>query len=119
VAVRRIVANLPARDPAALAGFYQKLLGLETVMDLGFLVTLAGGEAPIQLGLGREGGADTPLPVVSIEVDDLEDTLARARGLGAPIVHGPTREDWGVRRFFLRDPEGTLVNILSHDDSQP
>jgi catechol 2,3-dioxygenase-like lactoylglutathione lyase family enzyme len=40
--------------------------------------------------------------------------LARARALGAPIPHGPVTEDWGVRRFFLQDPEGNLVNVLTH-----
>ena len=23
-------------------------------------------------------------------------------------------EDWGVRRFMLREPSGTIVNVLSH-----
>lgn len=119
MAVRRIVANLPARDPVALARFYESLLGLGSVMDLGFIATLAGGEGPVQLSLAREGGAGTPLPAISVEVEDLAPVLERARALGAGIVHGPVRETWGVTRFFLRDPEGNLVNILSHGDSQP
>ncbi len=119
MAVRRIVPNLTARDPAGLARFYAGLLGLETVMDLGFIATLAGDAAPVQLSLASEGGAGTPVPAISVEVDDLDATLARARTLGAVITHGPVRETWGVRRFFLRDPEGNLVNILSHGDDQP
>jgi hypothetical protein len=23
-------------------------------------------------------------------------------------------EEWGVRRFFVRDPNGRVVNVLSH-----
>lgn len=112
--VLRIIPNLNAPDPAALAQFWQAVLGLRPVMDHGWIVTLAGGPQTGQLGLAAQGGADTPVPAVSIEVDDLDDCLARARAAGAVITHGPVTEDWGVRRFFLRDPAGNLVNILSH-----
>ena len=30
------------------------------------------------------------------------------------IEYGPANEPWGVRRFYVRDPFGRLVNILSH-----
>lgn len=112
--VRRIVPNLPARDPAALARFYQDLLGLGLAMDHGFIATLAGETAALQLSLARDGGSGQPVPAISVEVDDLAQVLARARDLGAVITYGPAREPWGVERFFLRDPEGNLVNILSH-----
>jgi catechol 2,3-dioxygenase-like lactoylglutathione lyase family enzyme len=115
MSVRRIVANLPARDPAGLAAFYRDLLGLESLMEMEFITTLGGGpDRPVELSLAREGGGGTPLPAISVEVDDVDATLERARERGATIVYGPVDELWGVRRFFLRDPEGTLVNILSH-----
>ena len=114
--VLRIVANLPGDAPAAIAAFYRDLLGIDIVMDLGFLVTLeAGAPAPVQLSVGSEGGSGTPLPALSVEVTDLDETLAKARHLAAPIVYGPVKETWGVRRFYLRDPAGTLVNIVSHN----
>ncbi|QIK41443.1 VOC family protein [Pontivivens nitratireducens] len=47
-------------------------------------------------------------------VFDLDATLARARSVGAEITYGPVVEDWGVRRFFLRDPAGYLLNVLTH-----
>jgi lactoylglutathione lyase len=115
--VRRIVANLAAEDPSATAAFYEGLLGLPRVMDLDFIVTLAapGSTQPPQLSLARDGGAGWPLPHLSIEVDDLDAVLARAGAAGAEVTHGPRREAWGVRRFYLRDPDGRLVNILQHD----
>lgn len=113
--VLRIIPNLNAPDPAALAGFWQRVLGLAPVMDHGWIVTLAGGTQAAQLSLAAEGGAGTPVPVVSIEVDDLDACHARALAEGAAILRGPVTEDWGVRRFFLRDPAGNLVNILSHE----
>ena len=57
MAVLRIVPNLPARDPAALARLRAEVLGLEQVMDLGFIVTLAGGGQRGALSLASEGGA--------------------------------------------------------------
>lgn len=114
MAVLRIVANLPAPDPGALAAFWSGVLGLDPAMDHGWIVTLAGPAQTAQLSLAAEGGAGTPLPALSVEVDDLPDCLARARAAGAEITYGPVTEEWGVRRFFLRDPAGNLVNILSH-----
>jgi hypothetical protein len=29
-------------------------------------------------------------------------------------VYPLTNEPWGVRRFFVKDPSGTIVNVLSH-----
>jgi len=112
--IRRIVPNLPARDPQALAAFFCQVFGIETVMDGGFIVTLAGSTQNTQLNLAAEGGAGTDIPAISVEVDDLDETHARALLIGADIVYGPVEETWGVRRFYLRDPEGNLINILTH-----
>lgn len=113
--VRRIVANLAAADPPAVAGFYAELLGLETVMDMGWIVTLAADtEARPQFSLMQEGGSGTPVPDLSIEVDDVDAVLDRALSMGVEITYGPADEPWGVRRFFVRDPTGRLVNILQH-----
>ncbi|QJD16559.1 VOC family protein [Paracoccus sanguinis] len=112
--VMRIIPNLTAPDPAALARFWAEVLGLAPVMDHGWIVTLAGGTQSAQLSLAAEGGAGTPVPAVSIEVDDLDACHARALAAGGTVTHGPVAEDWGVRRFFLRDPAGNLVNLLSH-----
>ena len=113
--VLRIVPNLPTRDPAALAAFYRDLFELDIVMDHGWIVTVAASTkmAP-QLGLAREGGAGTPVPDISIEVDDVDRVHAQVVGRGYEIVHPLTSEAWGVRRFFVRDPDGHIVNVLSH-----
>ncbi|MFI0396365.1 VOC family protein [Paracoccus jiaweipingae] len=84
---------------------------MDLIMDHGFIVTLGAGEQRTQLSMAREGGAGTDLPCLSVEVDDLDPVVARA---GDAVCYGPVTEDWGVRRVFLRDPEGNLVNILQH-----
>ncbi len=115
--VLRIVADLETREPGNLAAFYAELLDLEIVMDQGWIVTAASQENTLaQVSFLSEGGSGTPCPALSIEVDDLDDTLKRARGMNCDIEYGPEIEPWGVRRFFVRDPAGNLLNILSHQE---
>lgn len=113
--VKRIVANLAVEDPACAARFYRDVLGLELLMDHGWIATWgAGGQTSVQVSFATQGGSDTPVPDLSIEVDDLEDALLRVRRAGIAIEYGPITEPWGVRRFYVRDPSGKLVNILAH-----
>lgn len=115
MSVRRIVPNLQAADPTKAREFYGELLGLDLVMDHKWLVTYASGERmAAQISIASEGGSGTPVPGVSIEVDDVEDIYRRAKSAGFEIVYDLTDEPWGVRRFFVRDPFGTIVNILIH-----
>lgn len=113
--VRRIVANIAAEDLSAAKAFYGDVLGLDPLMDHGWIVTYGSTtQMSLQVSIAREGGSGTPVPDLSIEVDDLEDTLARVRAGGFAVEYGPADEPWGVRRFYVRDPFGRLVNILSH-----
>ena len=113
--VLRIVTNIAAADPAKAAAFYQRVFGLTVVMDHGWIVTLASKEAMApQLSVASQGGSGTPVPDLSIEVDDLDATYQRASDDGHEIVYDITDEPWGVRRFYVRDPFGKIVNVLSH-----
>ena len=115
MAVRRIVANIAAPDPGAAKAFYGGILGLDVVMDMGWIVTFAADTAGTpQVSIASEGGSGAPVPDLSVEVDDPEEVLARAEAAGLRPEYGPVTEPWGVRRFFLRDPFGRLVNILAH-----
>jgi lactoylglutathione lyase len=114
--VKRIVANVAASDLAKASAFYEKILGLEVLMDLGWIRTYGSSlKMTIQVSVMSEGGADTAVPDMSIEVDDVEEALTRVRKAGIAIEYGPATEPWGVRRFYVRDPFGKLVNILQHD----
>lgn len=114
--VTRIVANVATPAPAAAKAFYQDILGLELLMDHGWIATFGSSErAMVQLSFASEGGSGTPVPDLSIEVDDLDEALRRVQAAGIAIVYGPASEPWGVRRFFVRDPFGRLLNLLAHE----
>jgi len=114
--IKRIVPNISGRDLTKARQFYGDILGLETAMDLGWIVTLASSNETTmpQLSIAVEGGAGTAVPDLSIEVDDLDEAMNRLQAAGIAIEYGPVTEEWGVRRFYVRDPFGKLLNILSH-----
>jgi catechol 2,3-dioxygenase-like lactoylglutathione lyase family enzyme len=114
--VIRIVANIESADVTAAHDFYHHLLGLELLMDLGWIRTYGSkARMPLQLSIAAEGGSGTPVPDLSIEVDDLDELLARLAKAGISSEYGPVNEPWGVRRVYVRDPLGKLVNFLQHE----
>ncbi|MBN7822134.1 VOC family protein [Bowmanella yangjiangensis] len=116
MAVKRIVANISAPDTDKACAFYTAIFDLELVMDHGWIKTLsAGNSMTTQISLASQGGADTEVPDLSIEVDDLDAVLSRVKAAGIALEYGPTFEPWGVRRFYIRDPQGTLINVLQHN----
>jgi catechol 2,3-dioxygenase-like lactoylglutathione lyase family enzyme len=114
--VKRIMSNTATSDLTKAAAFYGDILGLELIMDHGWFQTYgSAAKMTVQVSFGSEGGSGTAVPDLSIEVDDLEAALARFKNAGVPIEYGPASEPWGVRRFYVRDPFGKLVNILQHE----
>ncbi|MGH8462091.1 MAG: VOC family protein [Stenotrophobium sp.] len=114
--VLRIVANIETADISRADAFYRDVLGLDLAMDHGWIRTYgSGAKMTVQVSFASEGGSDTPVPRLSIEVDDLDAALRKVRKARIPIEYGPTSEPWGVRRFYVRDPFGQLINILQHE----
>src|SRR5262249_19087221 len=114
--VKRIVTNLAAADVSKAKQFYADVLGLEVVMDQGWIVTLAAPAKMVpQISIASQGGSGTAVPDLSVEVDDLDEALRRVRAFGLALESGPTSEPWQVRRFYVRDPLGRLINILVHE----
>ena len=117
MSVLRIVANLQTDTPQGLAQFYEQIFGLEKVMDFDWIITsTTNKDARVQVSFASEGGSGTPVPALSIEVDNIEDVLSRTQEYGIDVEYGPVDEPWGVRRFFIRDPQGNLLNVLAHTD---
>jgi len=113
--VKRIVANVETQNISKATYFYGEMLGLDQLMDMGFIATYGSHEKmDTQISFLSEGGSGTPVPDLSIEVDNLDSALTRVKEAEIPIEYGPVEEPWGVRRFYVRDPFGKLDNILTH-----
>lgn len=114
--VLRIVADIETPDVQKADAFYGDVLGLDLAMDHGWIRTYTSkAKMAVQVSFATEGGSGTPVPHLSIEVDDLDEALQRVKRAAIPIEYGPVSEPWGVRRFYVRDPFGKLINILQHE----
>ena len=111
--VSRAVPNIRSDRPAETREFFVDLLGFEVAMDLGWVVTVASPtNSSAQVTIISND--DPAAPGISVEVDDVDAVHARAVEKGFEIAYSLRDEDWGVRRFMLREPGGTIVNVVSH-----
>jgi catechol 2,3-dioxygenase-like lactoylglutathione lyase family enzyme len=111
----QVTTNLPVADIEAAKGFYTDFLGLSNErFNLGWVARYVSpdNEAHVQLVSGDATAPEDS--VMSIHTDDLDGAYAEAQQRGYEIVHPITIEPWGVRRFFVRAPDGNLFNIVSH-----
>ena len=113
----RITANLRVADVEAAKSFYTDYLGLSTEeFNLGWVARYTSPDtgANVQLVTGDATAPEDS--VISIHTDDVEAAYDEAQKLGYEIVHPTTTERWGVRRFFVRAPDGNVINVVSHRD---
>jgi catechol 2,3-dioxygenase-like lactoylglutathione lyase family enzyme len=111
----RIMADLQVDDIEASKAFYMGFLGLGMEeFNLGWVARFTSPEtgAMVQV-LTRDETAPVD-PVLSVQTDDVEGAYREAQELGYEIVHPLTVEAWGVHRFFVRAPDGTVLNIVGH-----
>jgi catechol 2,3-dioxygenase-like lactoylglutathione lyase family enzyme len=115
--IRRAVPDLTSVDLARSREFYRDFLGFNVGMDLGWVINFVSPDNPtaqvIVMSEDRSAGTE---PNLTIEVDDVDRLHGRAVELGLEVVHPLTDEPWGVRRFFVKDPDGNVVNVVSHRD---
>jgi hypothetical protein len=113
VTISRAVPNIKSDRPAETRDFFVELLGLEVAMDIGWIVTVASPTDPtVQVSIISND--DPAAPGISVGVADVDAVHAKAVELGFDIVYPLRDEEWGVRRFMLREPSGTIVNVVSH-----
>jgi catechol 2,3-dioxygenase-like lactoylglutathione lyase family enzyme len=114
MSIRRVVPDLRTDSIPACREFYG-LLGFDEVMNLRWVTTLASPSNPTAqlIFQGTDAKADIH-PDFSVEVDDVDAVHAAVVAAGGEIVHSLRDEPWGVRRFFVRDPDGRVVNVVSH-----
>jgi catechol 2,3-dioxygenase-like lactoylglutathione lyase family enzyme len=113
--ILRIVPNIAAKDIESAKRFYEGILGLHIAMEMGWITTFEAGSPMLpQLSVAAHGGSGTDVPDLTIEVEDFDKALGRLQNANIAIEYGPATEPWGVRRLFVRDPFGRLLNIMQH-----
>src|SRR6476469_3794009 len=115
MSIKRVVPDIMSESMDESRKFYTEFLGFDLAMDMGWVLTFASPSNPTaQITVVRRTEKTMPQPNMSIEVGDVDAVHAKALELGVPIVYPMTNEPWGVRRFFVADPNGVIINVLSH-----
>jgi lactoylglutathione lyase len=121
--------RLLVSDFDACFRFYRDVMGFRALWGeegSGYASFTAGSGAQLAL-FGRQAMADAigagHLPqdavcqdraMVTLEVEALEGTMAALQARGATFVTGiQDHPEWGMRAVYLRDPDGTLIEISS------
>lgn len=111
----RIMANLRVADVEAAKSFYTDYLGLSTEeFNMGWVARFTSPYSGANVQLVTRDAAAPEAPVISVHAADVDGAYEEARRLGYEIVHPLTTEPWGVRRFFVRAPDGNVINIVQH-----
>jgi len=118
MSISRVVPDIQSEDLDASREFYVGLLGFTVTMDMGWIMTFASPTHPTaQLTVLRHDASSPLVPQVTVQVADVDALHAEAVRRGVPVVYPLTDEPWGVRRFFVRDPNGVVLNIMCHRPS--
>lgn len=115
--VHQITADLTVADIEASKGFYTDFLGLSVEeFNLGWVARFTSPDSGANVQLVTRDQAAPEDAVVSVRTSDVDAAYTRAQEMGYEIVYPLTDEPWGVRRFFVRDPDGNVLNIVRHRD---
>ncbi|MEU3461283.1 VOC family protein [Streptomyces sp. NPDC006733] len=112
-----VITDVQVPDIASAHGFYADYLGMGTEeFNMGWVARYTSPETGAHIQLVTHDATAPHNPVATLKVDDVEAALAQAQQRGYEIVHPLTAEPWGVRRFFVRAPDGNVFNIVQHRD---
>jgi len=113
--VRRIIPYYESPDLEATRAFYTRVLSLREGTFGGGYIGFGSGQAQVVFA---PPGVEPVLPDMGVDVDSpdaVDAAHAEALRAGHEVIYGPVDEPWGVRRFFVRDPQGVVISVLAHD----
>lgn len=114
----RIFADLTVPDIQQARDFYVDYLGLSTEqIKMDWVTRFSSPDGRLAVQLVTRDATAPENPTISVAVDEVEEAYTEAQRRGYEIVHPLTTEPWGIRRFFVRAPDGTVININSHRDT--
>lgn len=116
--INRIVPNIYSNDLEKSKSFYGSFLNMNIVMDHGWVITFASSKNPLaQVNILDNQGKpvlNNERIFLSVEVSDVNKMYKRAIDANIEILYPITDEAWGVRRFFVKDPNGATINLIAH-----
>jgi len=109
-----VFTNLHTSDVDRARDFFA-LLGLtEVTMNQGWVARFVDPATGAAVQVVTTDATAPEDSVMTIKVSDVDATHADLVARGYEIVHPPTDEPWGVRRFFVRNPDGHVINVAQH-----
>ncbi len=112
--VKRIKPNIQSDRFDESRAFYTDVVGLVEHAGLDWILFFGTDHREVQLSVRSLDIKAGVHPDISIEVDDVDAVFGRAVVAAAEVVYPLTDEEWGLRRFFVRDPNGTVINVTQH-----
>ncbi|RLV49064.1 glyoxalase [Nocardioides mangrovicus] len=110
----QVIPNLHT-DDAARAGEFFAFLGLaQREMNQGWVARFVCEDSGACVQVVTRDETAPEDSVMTIKVDDVDAAYDEARRRGYEIVHPITDEPWGIRRFFVRSPDGHVINVARH-----
>ncbi len=118
MSIRRVVPDITSDRMEESREFYVGFLGFEMAMNMGWIMTFVSPSNPTaQVTVVQRKESSKPHPDMTVEVSDVDAVHKRALDRGLEIVYPLTDEPWGVRRFFVADPNGVVLNVMSHREA--
>jgi catechol 2,3-dioxygenase-like lactoylglutathione lyase family enzyme len=110
-----VVTDITTKRPAETRDFYVQVLGFKAHEDLGWACWVVSPDNPTaQIGIFDANSAPELAPDITVEVSDVDAAYKQAQRREARIVLPIRNESWGVRRFFVEDPNGLVINVMTH-----
>ena len=115
--IKRIVPDISSTNIEESKKFYVDFIGLKLAMDMGWILTFVSTSNPtaqVNILQSNQLNVDNSACAISLEVADVKKLYNKALSANMEIVYPLKDEKWGVRRFFVKDPNGVTVNIMCH-----
>lgn len=108
------VTNLHTDDIERARDFFQFLGLTEVRMNQGWVARFASADSGACVQVVTRDATAPEDSVMTVKVDDVDAAYEEAQQRGYGIVHPITNEPWGIRRFFVRSPDGHVINVAQH-----
>jgi len=118
--MKRALVTLVTANLEPMRTFYQKVLQVEPQIYRGNYVafTMEAGTLALwrqseweAFGITPMRGAANQSVLIEFEVEDVDREYTRLKTLPMEWVRELTTQPWGHRAFYVRDPDGNVLNV--------